>query len=216
MAVFNNKSEFRNFCLKKLNLITSYERRVFSKKINQIIEDIIISTNVKNILFYMPMIHEPDIRVLFKKYRKNKNLFLPFMEGKSFKMVKYRLPLKTKKFNIKEPANSFYKLSKLDIAIVPVIGVDRDFRRVGFGKGMYDRFFANLSYRPLIIFVELKRCLTYSKITDSYDVLGDLYITPKEIIIRGESDVGRDIGRKFCRYNKWRCRIFNSKKSRKK
>ena len=216
MAVFNNKKDFREFCLKKISFISNSTQRASSKKINLALKEIIEFLDCKNILFFMPMGHEPNVKKLMDLYRKKIDIFLPFMEGKSFKMVKYRLPLKVKKFGIKEPANSFYKLSKIDLAIVPVIGVDRDFRRVGFGKGMYDRFFGNLDYRPIIIFVEIKKCITKSKITDKYDVLGDIYITPKEIIIRGDSNVGRDIGRKLCRHHKWRCRIFDSKKDRKK
>lgn len=215
MAVFN-KEDFRVYCIKKLNGIYPSQKRKADKRINSLLKEIIEYLEVKSVLFYMPMRHEVDIRSVIEYFRRDKNVFLPFMEGKSFKMVKYRLPLITKQFGIKEPANSFYKLSKIDLAIVPVIGVDGSFRRIGFGKGMYDRFFGNLSYRPIVIFVEIKKCFTKSKITDDFDVLGDIYITPEEIIIRGDSNVGRDIGRKFCRHNKWRCRVFDSKKIRKK
>jgi 5-formyltetrahydrofolate cyclo-ligase len=215
MAVFK-KSDFRKYCLKKLNSVCASQKRKSDKKVNEIIVRLIEFLKSNSILFYMPMGHEADIRPLLDRFRKKKKIYLPFMEGKSFKMVKYRLPLKLKKFGIKEPANSFYKLSKIDLAIVPVIGVDRNFRRVGFGKGMYDRFFDSLSYRPIVIFVQIKKCLTNSKITDNYDVLGDILVTPDEILIRGDLDVGRDFGRKFCRHYKWRCRIFDSKKNRKK
>ncbi len=70
-------------------------------------------------------------------------VLVPFMEGKSFRLVKYRLPIKIKKFGVKEPniSKDFYK--KIDLSIVPVIGIDIDFRRIGFGKGFYDRFFSH-------------------------------------------------------------------------
>ncbi len=215
MAVFK-KNDFRKYCLKKLNSVHTSQKRKRDKKINEKIIKLIEFLKSDSILFYMPMGHEADIKPLLDRFRKKKNIYLPFMEGKSFKMVKYRLPLKLKKFGIKEPANSFYKLSKIDLAIVPVIGVDRSFRRIGFGKGMYDRFFWDLSYRPYVIFVQIDECITKSKITDNFDVLGDFLVTPNEILIRGDLDVGRDFGRKFCRHYKWRCRIFDSKKNRKK
>ncbi len=216
MTHFLNKEDFRKFCIKKVKNRTKKYKKVKDRKIVKILDEFIGVLNPSSILLYMPMEHEADIKSLLKKYKASKNIYLPFMEGKSFKMVKYRLPVKAKKFGIKEPTNSFFKLSRIDLAIVPVIGVDGSFRRIGFGKGMYDIFFSKLSYRPFVIFVELKKCFTKTKICDNYDLLGDVYVTPNEIIIRGDLDVVRVVGRKFCRYYKWRCRIFDSKKSRKK
>ncbi|MCD8477422.1 MAG: hypothetical protein LRY68_05525 [Sulfurospirillum sp.] len=45
------------------------------------------------------------------------------------------MPLERKIFNIKEPKNSFAVKPKIDLAIVPVIGVDGALKRIGFGKG---------------------------------------------------------------------------------
>ncbi|WP_187646827.1 5-formyltetrahydrofolate cyclo-ligase [Nitrosophilus labii] len=216
MAHFSSKEDFRKYCIKKVKNIKKTHKKIKDKKIVKILDEFIELLNPSSILFYMPMGHEADINSLLKKFKDSKNIYLPFMEGKSFKMVKYRLPIKVKKFGIKEPANSFFKLSRIDLAIVPVIGVDGSFRRIGFGKGMYDIFFSKLSYRPFVIFVEIEKCFTKSQICDDYDLLGDVYVTPNEIIIRGDLDVVRVVSRKFCRYYKWRCRIFNSKKNRKK
>jgi 5-formyltetrahydrofolate cyclo-ligase len=99
------------------------------------------------------------------------------MVGKSFKMVSYRLPLKKKKFGIYEAGNSYKIIKNLDLAIVPIVGIDKDFKRVGFGKGMYDRFFDSLDKKPYIIFVQLKLCKTSKSVCDSYDIQGDMLIT---------------------------------------
>lgn len=214
MKQFRNKKEMRQFCQKRLKAIKPSQKRDRDKKINRVLIDIIKILNPNSMLLYMPLKFEADIEVVLKRFKKK--VYLPFMEGKSFKIVKYRLPIKIKKFGIKEPPNSFFKLSHIDLAIVPVIGVDGSFRRIGFGKGMYDRFFGKLSYRPIVIFVEIEKCFTTSKICDSYDVLGDIYITPNEILIRGDENVGRVVSRKLCSNHKRRCRIFYSKKDRKK
>ncbi|WP_201332364.1 5-formyltetrahydrofolate cyclo-ligase [Nitratiruptor sp. YY09-18] len=199
---------------KKL-LLQSGARSYDRSKINQILKKLIALSKARNILLYIPMEHEVDISALFKTLRRKVNLFVPFMQGQSFKVVKYRLPLQQKRFGIKEPKNSRFQRN-IDLAIVPVIGVDGNFRRVGFGKGMYDRYFATVPKRPLTVFVQQKACITNKQVTDRYDVLGDLLITPQKIIIRGDSDVGRIIGRKLCRHYKWRCRVFRSKKDRKR
>ena len=70
------------------------------------------------------------------------------MDGVSFKMVPLRLPLERKAFGIYEPRASHRKINLIDVAIVPAVGVDGSLRRIGFGKGMYDRFFPTLKTRP--------------------------------------------------------------------
>ena len=99
------------------------------------------------------------------------------MQGDSFKIVKYRLPLQKKRFNILEPNNSFLKPNRLDLAIVPVVGVDAINKRIGYGKGMYDRFFYRLKYKPKIVFIQLELCKSKEILSDNYDIEADYIIT---------------------------------------
>ncbi len=175
-----DKNLFRKKCLKILRKSSKNPNKIYKDKIvSQKVKQIIDNFQVKNILFYLPLELEVNLVNLLKHYRKNKNIFLPFIEEKSFKMVKYRLPLRKNCFNILEPKNSFLKIKKIDIMIVPVIGVDGNFKRVGFGKGMYDRFFQTLKNKPIVIFVQRQKCYTKEILTDWYDISCDFYITPK-------------------------------------
>jgi len=186
--LFQSKDEFRKYCKNRLGKVKNKNKRnhIASKKIMDYIDEI----NAKNILFYLPLSQEVNTKELIKKLRMNNryNIFVPFMEGVSFKMVKFRLPLNIKKFNIKEPKNSFFRGKKIDLAIVPVLGVDGAFRRIGFGKGMYDRFFESLPYKPKIAFVELSDCITTSFVGESHDIQADIYITPYHTKKRGKHD----------------------------
>jgi len=99
-------------------------------------------------------------------------------------LVKYRLPLKIKKFGVKEPNKSNRYNKKIDLAIVPIIGTDKTLRRVGFGKGFYDRFFEkNHKNINKIVFVGREYCVSSEVITDDWDVKGDFYITPKRSLL---------------------------------
>jgi 5-formyltetrahydrofolate cyclo-ligase len=100
------------------------------------------------------------------------------MQGESFKMVPFRLPLKKNRFGIYEAGKSLKNIYKIDIAIVPIVGIDGNLQRVGFGKGMYDRFFAKLKKRPYTIFIQSEYCYTKELICDDYDITCDLIITP--------------------------------------
>jgi len=116
--------------------------------------------------------------------RQKNDIYIPFMQGKSFKMVPFRLPLKRKKFGIFEAGNTHRNINKIDIAIVPVVGVDGNLQRVGFGKGMYDRFFAKLKNKPYTIFIQPEICFTKELVCDSYDVACDLLLTPKVKLVK--------------------------------
>jgi 5-formyltetrahydrofolate cyclo-ligase len=168
----DNKTEFRRICLNSPKV----NRYLFSKKISN--ELLKLAKPYKNILLFIPLENEADIYSVVKRLRiEKKEVFVPLVEGATFKMVKYSLPLKRKKFSLLEPHNKNQTLKKIDLAVVPVVGVDSDFRRVGFGKGMYDRFFAKLPYRPKIVFLQLRPCISAHKVTDSYDIRGDEYIS---------------------------------------
>ncbi len=129
------------------------------------------------VLFYLPLPFEANIMKTLRKMRSKYRIYVPFMEGKSFKMVPYRLPLKRKKFGIYEAGNSLQRIKNLDIAVVPSVGIDKNFKRIGFGKGMYDRFFANLKKKPYTIFLQRKLCKTDASVCDRYDISADVILT---------------------------------------
>jgi 5-formyltetrahydrofolate cyclo-ligase len=133
-------------------------------------------------MLYVPLKAEVNMYPLIQKLRKeHKQLYVPFMEGESFRLVKYRLPLKKKQFGIKEPNDSRqYRRKNIDLAIVPIVGLDVTQRRVGFGKGMYDRFFEKNSKNiKQVIFVARKLCYSKEVVTDHYDVKADKVFTPR-------------------------------------
>jgi len=169
---YKMKKKFRKICLNR----KVHNRYLLSKKISFQIYKLV--KNYKNILLFIPLKNEPDIKALINRLRKEKkNIFVPFMEDLSFKMVKYELPLKKKKFSILEPVNKQQTLQKIDLAIIPVIGVTQNFKRIGFGKGMYDRFFAKLRYKPKMVFLQLTPCISKEDITDEFDIQADEYIS---------------------------------------
>ena len=174
----NHKGDFRKSCIKKLEFIGLFSKYYKNKIIVEKLEKFIKVTESKNILLYIPLGIEVDIKPLILSLRKSKkNVYVPFMQGDSFKIVKYRLPLYKKRFGIKEPNNSFLKPKKLDLAIVPVVGVDAVYKRIGYGKGMYDRFFDRLNYKPTIVFTQLVLCKSEKVLSDNYDIQADYIIT---------------------------------------
>ena len=175
----NHKSDFRKSCLKKLKFSNDLSKYYKNKIILLKLEKVIKESKAKDVLLYVPMKDlEVDVSQLIKKLRKkNINIYVPYMEGDSFKAIKYRLPLIKKKFGIYEPNNSFVRPAKLDLAVVPIVGVDSLYKRIGFGKGMYDRFFYRLNYSPTIVFTQLSLCKSDEILSNQYDIQANLLIT---------------------------------------
>ncbi len=173
------KATLRENCLKRLRTLGTHNKSYRNARLNKMLQTHPKLKNAKTVLGFWPLGMEPDIRSTLGVLRRSKKVYLPFMEDDSFKMVPFRLPLEPKRFGIYEPGNTNKKTEKIDVAIVPAVGVDGEGRRIGFGKGMYDRFFARLRNKPYIIFVQSELCNTTKYICDDYDVKADQLITPR-------------------------------------
>ncbi|MFT7879207.1 MAG: 5-formyltetrahydrofolate cyclo-ligase [Sulfurimonas sp.] len=174
------KRAFRASCLEKLRRASQRGAYAKDKRILKRLYSEILISKAQSIMLYLPLQTEVNLYPLIKQLRKEgRKLYVPFMEGKSFRLVKYRLPLEEKKFGIKEPKDSKqYRNKTIDLAIVPIVGLDVTQRRVGFGKGMYDRFFEKESKNiKRTVFLARELCYSQEIITDDFDVTADITIT---------------------------------------
>jgi len=178
------KTLFRQKCLQKLQNAGTHNSKYKDYSLNKELQRRLRGLINKKILFFYPLKNEVDLRKTMLHIRKKNEVYLPFMEGESFKMVTYRLPLVKKRFGIYEAGNTLKNNNKIDIAIVPIIGVDGNLQRIGFGKGMYDRFFEKLKKKPYIIFIQRELCYTKEQVCDDYDITCDLLLTPKKMIVK--------------------------------
>ncbi|WP_080221276.1 5-formyltetrahydrofolate cyclo-ligase [Helicobacter pylori] len=145
----------------------------------------------QNILLYSPLGHELDIRSLILKLRqKNKRVWLPksIKKGTSFSkegftIAPFRLPLRRLGWFDEPSLSRYYKL-ELDCIVVPILGMDTSFRRVGFGLGMYDRSLPPLLQlkRPLIVFVSRELAIANGVLTDAHDIEADLYMNARIVM----------------------------------
>ncbi|AGZ81391.1 5-formyltetrahydrofolate cyclo-ligase [Campylobacter fetus] len=184
MVVKFEKSSYRKFAKEKLRKIIKFRAKSFSYKINNEILNLIKYLKARNVLIFTPLAYEPDLLKLRQKLSRNHNIFIPFMVDKSLKMVKLRLPFKTSKFNVKEASDSNAFFKSIDLAVIPVVGVDGNMARIGHGMGYYDRFFAKLAYKPITVFVQIEDFYIKEKICSLHDITCDFYITPTKKYIK--------------------------------
>lgn len=150
------------------------------KAMLQTLQKIILENQFKNILLYFPLSNEFDVRPLLYKLKKTKgiHLYLPKVKGDEFDLIEFRYPLHKGRFSLFEPKGKVRTGIKLDVMIVPILAWDQKMRRIGFGKGYYDRFYAKLSNKPYIIFVSLLGLYVHKNITQEFDIGADLVLTP--------------------------------------
>lgn len=142
----------------------------------------ILKKGFKNILLFSSMKHEVDLfKLILKLRKKGIKIYIPRLLSKNQKMqiVYFRFPLKKGEFSIQNSSSSRAYPAKLDLAVVPILAFDIKMRRIGFGKGYYDRFLNENLNEPYIIFIS--RNLLFSKIgiTNSYDVKADMVLSSR-------------------------------------
>lgn len=90
----------------------------------------------------------------------NKHLLLPRVEDENkiiFAEVKdLENDLQVGKYNIMEPKSYCMKVDKMDLVLVPGIAWDESGHRLGYGKGYYDRYLANIQTKSIGLAYDLQ------------------------------------------------------------
>ncbi len=178
-----NKSEIRK---KILKIRARTDKRNLSIDFRNILE--ILKKNVfKNKIIggYYPYNYEIDAIEILEKFEKlNYQISLPKIK-KNFEMDFFkwstRYPLSINKYGIPEPISD--KILYPDILLVPLVAFDKNFNRIGYGGGFYDRYIDKLRKNKKIITIGL--AYTFQKVKkvpiNKYDIKLDFIVTEKKI-----------------------------------
>ena len=139
--------------------------------------------NIKLIGGYYPYNHEIDTIEILKKFEEKKfSISLPKIK-KNNKMNFYQWSLKdplfVNEYGIPEPTKK--KILYPDILLVPLVAFDKNFNRVGYGGGFYDRYIKRISRIKKIFTIGL--AYSFQKVKkipiNKYDIKLDHIITEK-------------------------------------
>ena len=90
-------------------------------------------------------------------------------------------PLEINKYGIPEPTSTEIKYP--NILLVPLVAFDKNFNRIGYGGGFYDRYISKLKIRKKILLVGL--AFSFQKVkklsTNKYDMKLDYILTEKNL-----------------------------------
>ena len=118
------------------------------------LDSILTKLEPSSIGAFVPTKNEPSIWAIITKHSKTSNVYLPKYNHNlnHYEWAKFNSNLVPGKFNIQEPESSPSNPT-LDLCLVPALGIDQKFNRLGWGFGFFDRLLSNkIPHRIGIIF----------------------------------------------------------------
>ena len=160
------KNSFKNIDINFQNILKILKK---NKSIGQIIGG------------YYPYNYEVDANKILEKFeKKNYIISLPKVE-KNFQMNFFQWsmndPLKINTYGIPEPTSK--KVIYPNILLVPLVAYDKNFNRVGYGGGFYDRYIKKIKKSKNIITIGLAYSFQRVKKIpiNKYDIKLDFVVT---------------------------------------
>jgi 5-formyltetrahydrofolate cyclo-ligase len=135
-----------------LQNISPAARNAMSAQIRDRLKEQAIWKNAGSVLFFAPLPDEPDVWPLWEDALAGKKIAaLPRFDSASHGYVACRVKnlrsdIVTGQFGIREPGAHCVEipLNRLDLVLVPGVGFDLQGRRLGRGRGFYDRLLADV------------------------------------------------------------------------
>ena len=159
MAPDPKKAALRKVLLEKRDAISYDLIKIASQKIFNRLKKIKEYNDAKVIACYYPIGSEVLTQdIMLDALSQGKQVCLPKVTYSSmnFREVKDMKNLEMGLFDIMEPKEDCKICDKIDVVIVPTVGISRNGSRLGYGHGYYDRFLSTNNSAVSI-------ALTYSK-----------------------------------------------------
>ena len=140
-----DKKAQRKIVKERLAALTEAEKRSFGQRIAEAAIADETFFRAKRVFVFCSMADEPDTSpIIAAALSLGKEVFLPRIEGDEMFLIPYDKDseMRSNRYGIEEPQGAPY-LGKVDLAFVPLLGFDGSRRRLGRGKGYYDRFLSS-------------------------------------------------------------------------
>lgn len=185
------KSEIRKVYLEKKGSLTESEVHSLSEKIfANFLSEFDLKDNQKIHCFLsIPEKGEVETKLFLNYFFKSKiRVFVPkIVKGKLIALeITEETPLIENSWGIKEPAgNEDCGVKDYDFIITPLLYCDEFGSRVGYGKGFYDRFFAEINSNAMKVGVSFFPPNEKVEDVSEFDVPLNYLVTPTEVLSFG-------------------------------
>ena len=185
------KSDLRKKYLAKRSALPEESMEAHSLEILRLFIDFFKPRSGTHVNIFLPIVKFREINTWhFVRwfFQNNISVSVPKVEGELIS-AKDLLPgteLITNKWGIAEPqSSSETPVSKIDMVITPLLYCDFEGNRVGYGKGFYDRFFAELNPETLKVGLNYFPPNEQIDDKDQFDIPLDYLLTPDEVLSFG-------------------------------
>lgn len=180
---FSEKNEIR-YKMKQLRVIMpEASRKSAAAEVFERLERTAAFLLADRIMMYHSLPDELYTHDFLRKWAGKKRFYLPRINGVDLEVLPYeesRLELGT--FHIEEPTgNEITDPSEIELVVVPAVAYDRKGKRLGRGKGFYDRFLKQTKATKVGVGYEFQ--LVDELPTEPHDIPMDMVITQKTTIV---------------------------------
>lgn len=181
-AIISEKEIVRQRIKNLKRNISEEEKQIAVEKVFRKIESSNEFIKAKTILLYWSMPDELPTHDFIKKWSNSKAIFLPVVKGRHMTIRPFTREdgLTKSNWNLMEPMTGEDYLKIVDLVIVPGVAFDRKKRRLGRGKGYYDKYFTNKKIKKWGLCYDFQLYDTIP--AASFDVAMNKVFTPSEII----------------------------------
>ena len=145
------KKVLRNKILEIRDSLNNNEKELIDNKIfNELINTDLYKRSI-NIFIYISFSNEINTRnIIEKAFKDKKNVFIPkvYKDDKLMKAIKLNSidELKKNSMGILEPIDdsNYIEKENIDLIVVPGVVFDKEFYRIGYGGGYYDRYLKDI------------------------------------------------------------------------
>ena len=184
------KEDVRKSLLIRRRSLSEKELKQVSYEINNGLINEIQKRDLKRILVYQSIDNEPSIKETIElAWQKGIEVYIPKVVSKEkiiINKLRRNSSYSENKFGIKESDDlDTVALNEIDLAVLPLVGIDINGFRLGYGGGYYDRFFnqgSELSKKPFIIGTGYAFQILEVSFAEGHDLKYDSVITEKGVL----------------------------------
>ena len=181
-----SKKEIRKYITDRKNAMTEDEKVSKSLRIQELLFESPEYAAAENVFVYVSYNQEVITDgIIQQSIRDGKSVFVPRINNDNimefYRIISMEDDLKPGKFGIYEPVGDCRDDSRKGLMVMPGLAFDRDFHRIGYGGGYYDRYLAceNCMVKAAVAFeFQILEEVPH----DEFDISPDMIITENHIL----------------------------------
>ena len=184
------KNKIRKSLFEQGQSISNESKNKLGLQIQKHALEIIDTRDIDNIALYFPFRNEVNTNILVKAFTNlHKNIYMPKVldeTNMAFNLLCNKSKFSINRFGIKELDNTDYiDINNIDLMFIPMVGVDPNGCRLGYGSGYYDRIvssFNEQSIKPLLVGLAFEYQVFEMHFGEMYDLKYNLVFSENDEI----------------------------------